>query len=236
FHGVGSLLQALLSLVSSLFLMLGFNHKMIFKIPENKPLEAINLAPEAGFCHFDTAYVYQTEKDLGQAIQSKIAAGTIKREDIFITTKLWCTFLRPELVCSNLEKLFKNLKLDYVDLFIIHYPFAMKPGEDLFPEDGHGKTLLDTVDICATWEVSSRKRNNGEAGRGKCSGKSGTVYVNDRLIGMETSWAWLTEKDSGSRPSREGTRTGSRHSLTRVPGPSAQFAPAAREFGCTAWR
>ncbi|XP_036042816.1 aldo-keto reductase family 1 member C23-like protein isoform X2 [Onychomys torridus] len=131
------------------------------KVPENKPLESINLAIEAGFCHIDTAYVYQTEKDVGQAIRSKIAAGILKREDIFVVTKLWCTFLRPELVLSNLEKSLKNLQLHYVDLYIIHYPVPMKPGEDLFPEDEHGKTLLDTVDICATWEAMEKCKDAG---------------------------------------------------------------------------
>ncbi|MEJ1284466.1 aldo-keto reductase family 1 member C12 [Cricetulus griseus] len=58
------------------------------QVPENKPLEAINLAIEAGYRHIDTAYVYQTEKDVGQAIRSKIAAGLLKREDIFVTTKV----------------------------------------------------------------------------------------------------------------------------------------------------
>ncbi|XP_034366046.1 aldo-keto reductase family 1 member C13-like isoform X2 [Arvicanthis niloticus] len=132
---------------------LGFGTYKPEEVPENKPLEAIHLAIEAGFRHIDTAFVYQTESHVGQAIRSKIAAGLVKREDIFLTTKLWCTFHRPELVQSNLEKSLKNLQLDYVDLYIIHYPMQMKPGEDLFPVDEHGKTLFDTVDICATWEV-----------------------------------------------------------------------------------
>lgn len=131
---------------------LGFGTYKPEEVNENKPLEAIHLALEAGFRHIDTAYVYQTENHVGQAIRSKIAAGLVKREDIFLTTKLWCTFHRPELVRSNLEKSLKNLQLDYADLYLIHYPVQMKPGEDLFPEDEHGKTLFDTVDICATWE------------------------------------------------------------------------------------
>ncbi|XP_059119431.1 aldo-keto reductase family 1 member C13-like isoform X1 [Peromyscus eremicus] len=140
---------------------LGFGTYKPEEVPENKPLEAINLAIEAGFRHIDTAYVYQTEKDVGQAIRSKIAAGIVKREDIFVVTKLWCTFFRPELVRSNLEKSLKNLQLDYVDLYIIHYPVPMKPGENLFPEDEHGKTLLDTVDICATWEAMEKCKDAG---------------------------------------------------------------------------
>ncbi|XP_075826404.1 aldo-keto reductase family 1 member C13-like [Microtus pennsylvanicus] len=140
---------------------LGFGTYKPEEVPEDKPLEAINLALDAGFRHIDTAYVYQTEKDVGQAIRSKIAAGLLKREDIFLTTKLWCTFFRPELVRSNLEKSLKNLQLDYVDLYILHYPVPMKPGEDLFPADEHGNTLLDTVDICATWEAVEKCKDAG---------------------------------------------------------------------------
>lgn len=142
---------------------LGFGTYKPEEVPENKPLEAIHLAIEAGFRHIDTAYVYQTENHVGQAIRSKIAAGIVKREDIFITTKLWCTFHRPEMVLSSLEKSLKNLQLDYVDLYIIHYPMQMKPGEDMFPEDENGKTLFDTVDLCATWEAMEKCKDAGLA-------------------------------------------------------------------------
>ncbi|KAK7821051.1 hypothetical protein U0070_020413, partial [Myodes glareolus] len=135
---------------------LGFGTYKPEEVPEDKPLEAINLALEAGFRHIDTAYVYQTEKAVGESIRSKIAAGLVKREDIFLTTKVL-----PELVRSNLEKSLKNLQLDYVDLYILHYPVPMKPGEDLFPEDEHGNALLDTVDICATWEAVEKCKDAG---------------------------------------------------------------------------
>ncbi|XP_008821449.1 aldo-keto reductase family 1 member C13 isoform X1 [Nannospalax galili] len=140
---------------------LGFGTYKPEEVPQGKPLQAVNLALEAGFRHIDTAYVYQTEKDVAQAIQSKIAAGIVKREDIFLTTKLWCTFQRPEMVRSNLEKSLKNLQLDYVDLYLIHYPVPMKPGEDFFPEDEDGKPLLDTVDICDTWEAMEKCKDAG---------------------------------------------------------------------------
>lgn len=142
---------------------LGFGTYKPEEVPENKPLEAIHLAVEAGFRHIDTAYVYQTENHVGQAIKSNIAAGIVKREDIFITTKLWCTFHRPEMVLSSLEKSLKNLQLDYVDLYIIHYPMQMKSGEDMFPEDENGKTLFDTVDLCATWEAMEKCKDAGLA-------------------------------------------------------------------------
>ncbi|XP_040104748.1 dihydrodiol dehydrogenase 3-like isoform X3 [Oryx dammah] len=106
--------------------VLGFGTAETKEVAKSEALEVTKFAIEVGFRHIDCAYVYQNEEQVGQAIQSKISDGTVKREDIFYTSKLWCTFLRPELVRPALEKSLKNLQLDYVDLYIIHFPLAMK--------------------------------------------------------------------------------------------------------------
>ncbi|XP_004588528.2 prostaglandin-E(2) 9-reductase isoform X1 [Ochotona princeps] len=131
------------------------------EVPKSKATEATKIAIDVGFRHIDAAYLYQNEEEVGQAIRSKIADGTVKREDIFYTSKLWCTFLRPELVRPSLEKSLKKLQLDYVDLYIIHFPAALKPGEDLLPRDENGKVIFDTVDICATWEAMEKCKAAG---------------------------------------------------------------------------
>uniref|UniRef100_G1TT91 NADP-dependent oxidoreductase domain-containing protein n=1 Tax=Oryctolagus cuniculus TaxID=9986 RepID=G1TT91_RABIT len=80
-----------------------------------------------------------------------------------LSFQLWCIFHRPELVRPSLEDSLKKLQLDYIDLYIIHFPTALKPGEEIIPTDEHGKTIFDTVDICATWEAMKKCKDAGSA-------------------------------------------------------------------------
>ncbi|XP_005386915.1 PREDICTED: aldo-keto reductase family 1 member C3-like isoform X4 [Chinchilla lanigera] len=142
---------------------LGYGTYKPQEVPNTETLKATKLAIDAGFRHIDTAYAYLVEEEVGQAIKSKIAEGRVKREDIFLTSKLWCTFHRPELVQDSLKTSLKKLGLDYVDLYIIHFPVPLKPGEEIFPTDEQGKTLFDTGDICATWEAMEKCKDAGLA-------------------------------------------------------------------------
>lgn len=77
----------------------------------------------------------------------------IFREDLFITSKLWNTFHRPDLVIPALKKTLANLNTPYLDLYLIHWPFAYKEESDSFPKDANDKILFSDVDYLDTWKV-----------------------------------------------------------------------------------
>jgi aldehyde reductase len=90
-------------------------------------------ALEAGFRHFDCAERYRNEREVGEALQAGLAAGGIAREDIFVTTKLWNSNHRPERVKPAFEASLDRLGLNYLDLYLIHTPFAFQPGDEQDP-------------------------------------------------------------------------------------------------------
>ncbi|XP_078076423.1 aldo-keto reductase family 1 member C23-like protein [Mustelus asterias] len=125
-------------------------------------VKAVKTGIEIGYRHLDGAFMYGNEDEVGEAIRAKIADGTVKREDIFYTSKLWMTYLSPARVRAGLETTLKSLKLDYVDLYLMHWPMGLKPSEkELFPADASGKLLQDNVDICATWAAMESCKDAG---------------------------------------------------------------------------
>ncbi|XP_033019442.1 aldo-keto reductase family 1 member C3-like isoform X6 [Lacerta agilis] len=141
--------------------ILGFGTYTPDTVPKSKVEEDTKIAIELGFRHIDSAYAYQIEEQVGRAVRAKISDGTVKREDIFYTGKLWSTFHRPELVRKCLEESLKKLQFDYMDLFLIHNPYSMKPGPDLFPMGEDKKLIIDNVDLLQTWEAMEACKDAG---------------------------------------------------------------------------
>jgi alcohol dehydrogenase (NADP+) len=122
-------------------------------------------ALEAGFRHLDCAERYANEREVGTALQTGLAAGGISREDIFITTKLWNTNHRPERVEPAFEASLERLGLKYLDLYLIHTPFAFRPGDDQDPRDQNGNVLYDSgVTLLDTWTAMESLVDHGKCG------------------------------------------------------------------------
>ncbi|ABF41662.1 Aldehyde reductase [Candidatus Koribacter versatilis Ellin345] len=108
----------------------------------------------AGFRHFDCAERYRNEREVGEALRAGRAAGNIAREEIFVTTKLWNTNHRPERVEPAFEASLDRLGLDYLDLYLIHTPFAFQPGDEQDPRDQNGSVIYDEgVTLRETWSA-----------------------------------------------------------------------------------
>ncbi|MBK5436540.1 aldo/keto reductase [Pseudomonas sp. TH32] len=124
--------------------------------------QAVTEALEAGFRHFDCAERYGNEAQVGAALHDAMAAGKVRREELFITTKLWNNNHRPERVVPAFEASCRRLRVDVIDCYMIHTPFAFLPGDELHPRDAFGHVLYDSgVTLIETWRVLERLVDEG---------------------------------------------------------------------------
>ncbi|CDS00250.1 related to GCY1-galactose-induced protein of aldo/keto reductase family [Sporisorium scitamineum] len=115
---------------------------------------AVEIAVKAGYRHLDLAKIYQNQHEVGAALK-KVIPSVVKREELFITSKLWNNAHKPENVEAAYNDTLKELGLDYLDLYLIHWPVAFKEGNDLVPKTEDGKqTVLDReTSIVDTWKA-----------------------------------------------------------------------------------
>jgi len=124
--------------------------------------KAIKAALEIGFRHLDCAELYGNEEVVGAAMREAFEAGTVKREELFVTSKLWNNNHRPERVKPALEASLRRLQLDHLDGYLIHTPFAFRPGDEQYPKDGRGEPAYDSgVTLVETWQAMERLVDEG---------------------------------------------------------------------------
>ncbi|KAJ5171416.1 Aldo/keto reductase subgroup [Penicillium coprophilum] len=124
---------------------------------------AVFHAIKVGYRHIDAALCYGNENEVGQGIKEAIDGGIVKREDLFVTTKLWCSYhARVE---EGLEQSLKDLGLDYVDLYLMHWPLAMNPkgNHNIFPKLADGsRDITHSHSHVTTWKSMEKLVGTGK--------------------------------------------------------------------------
>ena len=122
-----------------------------WKATGNELKTAVKQALSAGMRHIDTASIYGNETEIGEALTEVFAEGQISRKDVFVTSKLWNDAHQKDYVGSALKESLKKLQLDYLDLYLIHWPVAFKPGV-MMPSSQNEYVSLNEVPILETWK------------------------------------------------------------------------------------
>lgn len=134
-----------------------------WKVPNDQTADVVYNAIKNGYRHFDEACDYGNEKEAGEGIRRAIADGLVKREDLFITTKLWATFHAPEHVAPAIKRQLSDFGLDYFDLYLMHFPLPLKyvdpaerypPNWSSYPDKW--ETVVGTTPLIETWRAMEK--------------------------------------------------------------------------------
>ncbi len=161
----------------------------MWKTPNEACAQLVQDAVLAGYRHFDCACDYGNEREVGDGLRRVFSSGKCRREQLWITSKLWNTYHRPEHVGLACKKSLSDLRLDYLDLYLIHFPIAQPyvPIEERYPpgwlhdpDSAVPKMAFDSVPISETWAAMEGLREAGLVKHiGVCN--FGTALLRDLL-------------------------------------------------------
>ena len=123
-----------------------------WKSDDGQAYYSVKEAIRIGYRHIDCAYRYDNEKEIGQALTECIQSGALQRKNLFLTSKLWNNAHFPEDVLPALERTLSDLRVNYLDLYLVHWPVAIKP-EIGFPSKGGDFVSLQEIPIIETWQA-----------------------------------------------------------------------------------
>lgn len=153
--------------VSRLTLLNGAKMPMVglgtWTIPPNVVTKVVMTAIDSGYRHIDCAADYENEAGVGDGLKTKLDEGKIKREDIFITSKLWLTHFAPDRVRGALLESLKKLKLEFLDLYLMHFPFAMKDSSSVENPNDYDSLSDESIDYVDTWKALIQLQREGLA-------------------------------------------------------------------------
>jgi len=142
----------------------------LWKVDRDDAAAVVKQAIEVGYRHFDSASDYGNEAEVGKGLEESLSNASIRREDLWITSKLWNNYHRAEHVEAALKRTLDDLRLDYLDLYLMHFPIALKyvPFETRYPagwfddpDAASPKMVPDSVPIIETWEAMRACQSKG---------------------------------------------------------------------------
>jgi len=122
--------------------------------------QAVTTAVGLGYRHIDCAKIYGNEAEIGQALKKLLDDGQVRRDDLWVTSKLWNDAHLPERVLPTLQQTLTDLQLDHLDLYLMHWPLAFHPGV-LYPESAADTIPLAELPLEATWQAMQELVSRG---------------------------------------------------------------------------